>query len=258
MILAVNIGNTNISLGLYINPEKTIYTRFSKNLDIPLNTFINEFFSKNGISVSKIKGSVLASVVPEKTQFVAKTIEDLTGIKPIEVLKTMDFHLDLSNYDCSLIGIDRLICCMASYLKYKKTPFIVFDLGTSTTANVVDKDSNFLGGAILLGVQAGIEKLRGNGALLSSIHHEAKVKLIGQNTSECFQTGAVFSTCGFIESYAKKVSRALQAETSVILTGGNTEKILPYLETDFIYDANLLIDGLILLFKNLKREGFTC
>lgn len=257
MLLAINIGNTNITLGL--QPYTQLLTcrilteecTASLKIEQGIETFING----QGFTLQQISGCIISSVVPGKNTLVSDAVRKLIKAQPIIVSPLMDFGIDISPYDSSLIGTDRLLCCMASSVKFKM-PFIVYDLGTATTANVVNENGVFLGGAIIPGFDIGLKALAQNTALIPETTASPYIPLIGTNTNECLLSGAIHGTAGFIDSYTDKVNEELGNKTTVIITGGNASRVIPFLKADAIYCPNLLLEGLLLLYSKYKhRKG---
>jgi type III pantothenate kinase len=144
---------------------------------------------------------------------------------------------------------------MKSYASYK-LPFVVYDLGTATTANIVNENGYFLGGAILPGIDTGLMSLNKNTAMLPKAVPSSNIPLIGKNTNECLLSGVIYSTASFIDNYTNEINKELGNIATVIITGGNASKIIPFLKTDVIYCPDLLLEGLFLLYPKLKKEGF--
>lgn len=259
MLLAVNIGNTNTVFGLQTATQLIFFRILTKECDtsLPIEQGITSFLKEHSILSQQITGCIISSVVPAKNPVLIKTLHKITGLWPNLVTSSMDFCINISQYDCSLIGTDRLLCCMAAYDKFK-APFIVFDLGTATTANVVNQDGFYLGGAILAGIDTGLQALTSGTALIPKAIPTAHVPLIGKNTNECLLSGALYQTAGFIDRYIDDVSEELDQKTIAVITGGNATRVMPFLKADTVYCPNLLLEGLILLDTklNFKSEEY--
>lgn len=253
MLLVINIGNTNITLGLQTSTTLLTYRILTKecNTSMKIEQEIENFITKQSFLLQQISDCIISSVVPDKSPLVSDAVRKLIKTQPILVSPRMDFGVDISSYDSSLIGTDRLLCCMASYEKFK-TPFIVYDLGTATTANIVNENRLFLGGAIIPGLDIGLGALAQNTALIPKVAASSYIPLIGKNTNECLLSGAIHGTAGFIDSYTDKINEELGNKVTVIITGGNAPRVIPFLKADTIYCPDLLLEGLILLYSKYK------
>lgn len=245
-MIAVNIGNTN--------------TAFSFDDDLPLRIPTKQYTSANELldilterlASANMVGSIIASVVPSKTEIVREALLKVCGKEPVIVDKSAPFGFHLSKYDCSLIGIDRLVVCYGALKKYT-APFAVFDMGTATSVSIVDKEKYFLGGAIMPGVQTMLKSLTSNTALLPAAAVDMSGPVIGRNTSECISAGVFHAAAGFVERYQRLVVSELGADTNIIVTGGNAGIVLNAGLTASIYESNLLLDGLKELYKGMEK-----
>ena len=255
MILAVNIGNTNISAGFWRDGglrQASTPTAGLANSE-QFQRFLEDRIREAGDQPGDIRGSVMASVVPGKTSLVSGAIEALTGTPPRLVETGPNIGIDLSAYDSSLLGIDRVVCCVSALAKYPP-PLVVFDLGTATTVNVVDAAGAFLGGAILPGVRMGLEALSDGTSLLPRLRLDANIPLIGHNTRECLMAGAVFGAVCAIEGFTQRVREELRQTVTVVVTGGNAGAVVPHCKIELHHEPSLLLDGLVRIFIN-KQKG---
>lgn len=196
----------------------------------------------------RIDSAVLASVSPGKTDAVASALEALTGRPPLRVENAADCGLDLSTYDASLLGVDRVVCCVGALAEYPP-PVAVFDLGTAISISVVCADRRFLGGAILPGLRLGLDALAGGAALLPSVELTGDAPLIGDNTARCMQSGAVYGAAGAIDGYARRLRKSLGEEATFVVTGGGAEIVLPHCLEKFLLRPALLMDGLVRIYS---------
>jgi len=241
MILAVNIGNTNIAIGFFNDNNLTVKRYSHKKCELH-EEFVNSF--RSDISATKeITSIAIASVVPRLTHVISYILLKETGKQPLIIDTSMDLGLDFSAYDSSLLGIDRLLCCVAALKKYE-SPAIIFDLGTAITVNVINKEACFIGGVILPGVQMGLEALTKGTALLPKGDLLAPSTVIGNNTATCLTSGAIYGTASIIEGMARRIEDELGYKCLAIITGGNAEDIIPYSDVDLIYEPNLLLEGI--------------
>lgn len=245
-MIAVNIGNTNTA---FLVGEQFVFT-------IPTNAYTNpdELLKALGekLSVANQEGAMIASVVPQKTEVVKETLLTLCGKEPLIVDNSAPFGFNLSKYDGSLVGIDRLVVCAGALRKYA-APFVIFDMGTAISVSIVDQEKFFLGGAIMPGVGTMLQSLTVSTALLPFVKADVSGPVIGSNTSECISAGVVHAAVGFVERYKKLVVSMLGVDTRVIVTGGNAGIIENAGLSDIIYEPDLLLYGLKELYKEMVR-----
>ena len=250
MILAMNIGNTNFTLGIKNNNCTDIIKR-------PSNTFGSRYDFTQAISIltagKNIGGAIISSVNPALTEYLKDAIEELFTFSPVIVNPSMNMSLDLSAYDVNLLGSDRIAVCEAVIYKYG-SPAIVFDFGTATTINVINEHGQFLGGSILPGFTMGLNALADNTAQLFKINASLQPSLIGQNTEECLISGAVFGNAAMLDGMIQCIEAFLNQKTTVLVTGGSANSILPVCTAKVIHKPELLMDGLFILYdQNIDK-----
>lgn len=244
MIFLASIGNTNLTYGLFHQGIITVDRYPIQKLSDPsdIESLYNSILIKHEISKTQIEGAVLTSVVPEKNNLFMETLGKLTSSEPIFISAQTDFGLDRSEYS-GVLGTDRLLCCSAALKKYK-SPFIVIDLGTATTLNVINQHGAFIGGVILPGVVTGLQALATKTSLLQSISFTHQDSVIGKNTAEGMLAGATYGNAAMIEGLVKRIQQELGDITPVIVTGGNVDKVLAYCDMEVNVEPNLLLEGL--------------
>ena len=247
MILCVSIGNTNIRCAvgtkednqlIYI-PTKSIYRAedFISSLEKQFNTDV----------WGLVRDAVVASVVTDKTPIISDAIRQKTNKLP-QRIDVSRLNIDVSGYKSNL-GEDRAVCCAAALSEYKP-PIIVIDLGTATTVNFIDAKGAFIGGAIFVGVQTGLNALCEHTSLLPQVNDCQIVTTIGNNTQDGLISGAVIGTANMIEGYINRIGMDLGATPKIIVTGGNAPMILPHCRFRFVHKPTLLIDELFSQYKH--------
>jgi len=243
LILAVNIGNTNVRVAL----GKDSVTQDAVALwdEIPSSeSFLRFLEEKFGSGLwTGLEGCIIASVVPEQTPIVADALKAKTGRPPRRVDLKNCPGLDLSTYK-DTPGEDRVVCCVGALQNYPP-PLILIDFGTATTVNVIDEKGRFLGGAILAGLHISLEVLAGRTAQLPLIEElSGGVPLIGAGTRESMVSGAVLGEAFAAEGYVERIKKILGPHTPVIVTGGHAPVILPHVRFEHVHAPNLLLGGL--------------
>lgn len=255
MILAVDVGNTNIVLG-FLDGEKLVNEcRLSTRIDDSAEEYaikLNSIFELCEIPVEDIEGSVLSCVVPPLNRTISKAIVLLTNKKPIVVGPGVKTGLNIKTNNPAELGADMVVGAVASIAKYP-CPQIIFDLGTATTASVIDKNGCFIGGAISCGVKTALNALASQTAQLPQIEIVAPDSIIGTNTTDCMRSGTVFGTAAMIDGLVSRFEKELGQKATVIVTGGLGATVASFCDTEVIVDKNLLIDGLRIVYEKNKQ-----
>ncbi len=252
MLLAIDMGNTNITLGAYKNDElafvSRLYTARHKSSDEFAIDFL-DIFNLYNVKPSDFTGVIFASVVPELTDPIVRAIKKTIGIEPMLVGGEYNGNLKVDILPVSYLGADLIAGAVAAIKKYP-LPSLVIDLGTATKILVIDKDGTFKGCTISPGVKISLDALTRGTALLPSVSLTAPKNAIGENTVECIQSGIVYGTSAMIDGLIRKIKGELGNEVaSVVATGGYSHSIIPCCETEIIFDENLLLDGLLEIYK---------
>lgn len=251
MILAVDVGNTNIVIGILNKSELVNECRLSTSVDDSAEEYaikLNSIIELCKINIGDIEGSVLSSVVPPLNRTISKAIMLITGKRPIVVGPGVKTGLNIKINNPAELGADMVVGAVAGTAKYP-CPQIIFDLGTATTASVIDKDGGFLGGAILCGVKTGLNALASSTAQLPQIEIVAPENAICTNTIDSMRSGTVFGTAAMLDGLVKRFEKELGEKATVIVTGGLGGIIAAYCESEMIVDKHLLIDGLRIIYE---------
>lgn len=251
-VLAMNIGNTRFTLGIRESGSGSlnIFRFLSKSFE-SLQEFvrvIDESLLEIGESRKNINGAIISSVNPGLTHHLICALGEMFSFFPLIVNAEMNMKIDLSGYDTGLLGSDRIAICEAAFERYQ-LPAIVFDFGTATTINVIDRSGHFFGGSILTGMTMGLSALSKNTAQLPEVEFFIdNPALIGRNTRECLFSGAVFGNAAMLDGMVQRIEEFLGQVVTVLVTGGAANEIIPYCRTNIIYEPELLIEGLYLLY----------
>ncbi len=255
MIFLANIGNTNLTYGIHhtqiIASDRYPITELSDQHCI--EELYLSLMKKSNITTEQIEGVVLSSVVPEKTSYFTEALKKFLSIEPTVITDQTAWGFDRSEYT-GLLGADRLLCCKAALKKYQP-PLIVIDCGTATTINVINQAGAFIGGVILPGVMTGMQALGTRTSLLQPIEITCPNNIIGKNTAECILSGAIFGTAAQIEGLVSRIVCELGAKATIIITGGNSEAIIPHCTMALQHEPDLLLEGLAIIYEDIKREA---
>ena len=254
MILAIDIGNTNITLGGYAEDKIQFISRLATDARRTADQYAVEIYDLvrlAGYSVSNVEGCIISSVVPLVASAFAKAVEKLTGISPVQVGPGVKTGVNIKIDNPAQLGADLVAGAAGALGKYP-LPCIIIDMGTATTLSVLDEKGDFLGGVIAAGVGLTLNALTQNTALLSAIPIEAPKKAIGKNTVESMQSGLIYGTAAMIDGMVARIEAELGTTCNVVATGGRAGQIIPYCNKKMQLDDNLLLDGLIKIYlKNL-------
>lgn len=197
MMLAVDIGNTNIVLGVYRQRELLHHFRLNTARQSTVDEYgvlIHNLFSMSGLSVKDIEGVIISSVVPPLVQVIVEMCVKYIGKDPLLVGPGIKTGLNLRYENPREVGADRIVNAVAAIEQYK-CPLVVVDFGTATTFDCIDAGANYLGGAIVPGLGISTEALYQRASKLPRIELEKPKKVIGRNTVHAMQAGDYFRLC---------------------------------------------------------------
>lgn len=255
MILAIDMGNTNIVIGCIDNEKiyfverlSTEKTKTALEYAIGFKTVL-ELYS---IKVSEIEGSIISSVVPSLTNVLAEAVTKIIGMKPYIVgpgLKTgLNIHMDNPRQ----VGSDLIVDAVAGIAEYG-TPLIVIDMGTATTMSVIDENKNYIGGVIMPGLRLSVEALASGAAQLYNVGLEPPKQIIGKNTSDCMKSGVVMGNAACIDGMIERFEEELGYPLNVVATGGMAKVVIPLCRHDIQVDDSLLLKGLNVIYHKNKE-----
>lgn len=251
MIIAVDIGNTNIVLGCMEQEKIYFVERVSTNISKTELEYVVEFktlLELYHIKMEDITGGIIASVVPPLNNVVKSAMEKLLHISPLLVGPGVKTGLNILMDNPGQVGSDLIVNAVAA-LKYYGAPVIIIDMGTATTISVVDEKKNYVGGMILPGVKVSLESLVNRTSQLPRISVEAPRRMIGKNTVDCMKSGIVMGQAACMDGMIERIWEELGAKASVVATGGLSGCIIPYCRKKIIYDNELTLKGLNVIYR---------
>ncbi len=256
MILTVDIGNTNITLGAFEADKLSFTARLatdSRRTGDQYAIEIADLLRLNGKEANAVTGAAISSVVPAVGSAIKRAIEKLCGITPISIGPGVKTGLNIRIDNPAQLGADMVAGAVAAIAKYP-LPCIVFDLGTATTISVIDKSGAFLGGAIAAGLGTTLNALATGTAQLPFIDIAAPDKVIGTNTVDCMRSGLVVGAAAMLDGMAARMERELAQSATLVATGGRAGAVISHCEREIIIDDNLLLDGLYIVYKKNCAE----
>lgn len=254
MILAIDIGNTNIVLGCCRGEEVLFRERVSTvhtSTVLEYAAMLKTAFEMNDIAPESIHGAIISSVVPAVTTTMKAAVEKYVHTTPLVVgpgIKTgLRIHID----NPAQLGSDLVVDAVAGIHNYP-LPQIIIDMGTATTISVLDRDGGYRGGMILPGVVVSHDSLISRTAQLQKIAFEVPKNLIGRNTIDCMKSGILYGSAGALDGLIDRISDELGEPCTVIATGGLSGVVAPLCRNKIILDDDLLLKGLLILYNKNK------
>lgn len=251
MILAIDVGNTNIVLGGIEDGKQVFSARLASDRNKTADQYaldIQGIFSLHGVKAGEIEGGILSSVVPYLQTVIPHAVKLLAGIDLLVVGPGIKTGLNIRMDDPAAVGSDLIVSAVAARAKYP-APIAIVDMGTATTLSVVSRDGAYIGGMIIPGLWVSVNALSARAAQLPYIDLSGQTKLLGTNTVDCMRAGAVIGTAAMLDGVIARLERELGEPVSAILTGGVSPLIEPYCEHKFHLEPDILIDGLRILYE---------
>lgn len=255
MILALDVGNTNIVVGCLDDENVFFECRLStdKNkTEAEYAVIFKNLIDIYDVDLNKISGAIISSVVPPITNVLKNAVFTVTGCEPVEVDIKMNHGLIINTKNPEELGNDLIVAAVAGLDKFKP-PLIIFDMGTATTISVIDTDGVFRGVSILPGVKTAMYALFDNASQLPAIKIEAPKSVIGTNTIECMQSGAVYGNASMMDGMIDRIEKELGEKTTVLATGGLARFLIPHCTHQIEYDENMMLKGLQILYNKNKK-----
>ena len=255
MLLAIDIGNTNIVIGC-IEAEKICHElRLATDLVKTSDQYwmdLKGVLALYDLQADEIEGVIISSVVPPVLNSLRTAVMKLTGRTPMVVGPGLKTGLNIAGGNAGQVGSDLVVDAVAGIHDYP-LPQIIIDMGTATTFSVIDKDRTYIGGLITTGVAVSADALNSRTAQLPKIAYEKPKRVICSNTVDCITSGIMYSNACAIDGIIERIEEELGEKATVIATGGLSQVVIPLCRHEIIYDDDLLLKGLMLIWnKNSK------
>lgn len=251
MILAIDIGNTNIVIGCISN-EKTLFVeRLSTDAtktELEYAISFKNVLELYHINPEELNGSIISSVVPPITNIIRDSVIKITGKKVMIIGPGVKTGLNILMDNPAQLGSDLVANAVAGIHEYP-VPLIIIDMGTATTISIVDKNKNYIGGMIMPGIRVSSDTLTQRTSQLPKISLEPPKKLIGTNTIDCMKSGIVHGNAACIDGMVSRIQKDLGQSATVVATGGLAKTIVPLCEAEIILDDALLLKGLNYIYE---------
>lgn len=251
MLLAIDIGNTNIVIGGIrdnkIAFEARIATDHIKTSD-QYGAEIKNMLGLFDVKPGDIQDCIISSVVPPVFNSVRTGVMKVIGKPPMVVGPGIKTGLNIQMDTPSQVGSDRIVIAVAALAEYEP-PLTLLDLGTATTIEVVGKGNTYLGGCIIPGVRISLEALTSRTAQLPGIRLDKPRKVIGKNTVDCMRSGIMYGTAAMVDGMLDRVEEELGCPTTVVATGGMAQFVVPLCRRKIRLEKDLLLKGLNILYQ---------
>ncbi len=255
MLLAIDIGNTNIKVGVFSGEE----LKATWNLATGIHRTADEYgvallnlMERKKVLPSKISGVALCSVVPPLLATLVELCRKYLNTKPLVVEAGVKTGMRIRLDNPREVGPDRVVNAVAAQSLYGK-PLIIIDLGTATTFDVVSQDGDYLGGAIAPGIVIATEALYTRTAALPRIRLSTPEQAIGKNTISAMQSGIIFGYVGLVEGVIRRIEHELGTKAKVIATGGQAHLLAHETPVIEVVNPDLTLTGLRLIYEMNKE-----
>ena len=254
MILAIDVGNTNIVVGCIDDLKTYFIERLSTNrtkTELEYVVDLKNVLDIYHIKKTEIEGCIISSVVPQITNIVKLAAEKILKKNAIVLGPGVKTGLNIMMDNPGQLGADQVADAVAGISGYP-VPLILIDMGTATTASVVNSKKQYVGGMILPGVGVSLDALTARASQLSGISIDAPRHVIGKNTIECMKSGVLYSNAAALDGIIDRIEEELGEKATVVATGGLAKKIVPHCKREIILDEELLLRGLLIIYEKNK------
>lgn len=256
MVLAIDIGNTNIVLGGFEKDRLNFVARIATNPSQTEDEYASKILSVlavRSVNKSAVKGAIISSVVPPLNSVMKKAVRFVFGVEPILVGPGIKTGIGIRCDNPSSVGSDIICACVAAHYLYG-SPSLIIDMGTATKMAVVDKNGAFIGVSIIPGVLMGLKALSSGTAQLPQVSLEAPSSVVGKNTVDCMRSGVVFGNASMIDGMIDRFNDELGEKLAVYATGGLASTVISYCRHDITLDDHLVLKGLNILYNKNNQS----
>ncbi len=255
MLLVVDLGNTNVVLGLY-EQERLVQTfrvaTVRSRTEDEYAVLLQQLFSLRQLSNKAVSAAIIASVVPQLTDVMVSAIRQAVGREPLIVGPGLKTGMPVLYDNPHDVGSDRVVDAIAAYARYQ-SGVIVVDFGTATTFNCVSPKGEYLGGVIVPGVKVSLEGLMASAAKLRPVELTAPPRVLGRNTTHAVQSGVIHGYAAMADGLIDRLVEELGFPCRVIATGGLSTLISKHSKRIEEQDTNLTLEGLRILYERNSK-----
>jgi len=251
LLLGIDIGNTNVVLGIFQGTKLLQHWRLATSVSRTVDEawiVLHSLCRAEGVQMEKIGGVAISSVVPDLTSIFADMAQEHFGVTPYEVRADTAPSLKIHYRDPSAVGADRICNAVAGYEKHGG-PLIVVDFGTSTTFDVINERGEYLGGVITPGIELALKILHHSAARLPKVPLNFPARVIADTTEQSMQAGLLYGAVDEMEGLCRRIRRELGQEARVIMTGGLSKVIAERTDIISAVEPFLVLEGLRILYE---------
>ncbi|HZK25586.1 MAG TPA: type III pantothenate kinase [Oscillospiraceae bacterium] len=256
MLLAIDVGNTNMVLGIYQGTELKVSWRISTHRQQTGDEYgiiLKNLFSQTGITAEKLSGIIISSVVPPLMSALTEMSRRYMHQEPLVIGADINMGINLLVDNPWEVGADRIVNAVAGYALYGG-PLIIVDFGTATTIDAVSAAGDYLGGAIAPGIGISTEALFQRAAKLPRVELVRPQQVIGRNTIASMQAGIIYGFAGQVDGIVNRMAKEFTAAPQVIATGGLATLIATESETLQTVNPMLTLDGLRIIYERNAQQ----
>lgn len=258
MILAVDIGNSNIHMGFFSDDSLVCSFNIGTNKDRTSDEYlslIRSVSSNKNCDITDISGIIIGSVVPSVTEIIKRALTEISDVPIIIVGPGTKTGFSIKINDPSELGADLVANAAAAVSKFSP-PLAIVDFGTATTVSVIDSNSSYIGGYILPGIKMSLDALK-NAELLPNVSLDIPAPAIGKTSRESMISGVIrgeaLAVEGFIDSCRKNYFD--NKNINIIVTGGHAKEMIKYLPQNTVYSSALTLEGLYEIYKSNSKKN---
>lgn len=255
MLLTIDLGNTNLALGVFNDNDLIFTSRLATQRDRTADQYAVELlniFSLYNVDAKEINGSVISSVVPELTDAIKLAVKSVTGSDALILGPGVKTGLNIVTDSHTQVGADLVACSVGAIAKYP-LPCFVIDLGTATKILLIDEKGTFCGCTISAGVKISLDALAAKTSQLPAISLKTPEKAIGTNTQDCMLSGTVLGTAAMLDGLTDRMEKEFGKKIkSTVATGGLSKDIIKSCYRNIIHDPDLILTGLKAIYDKNK------
>jgi type III pantothenate kinase len=256
MLLAIDVGNTNISFGVFDGAQLVHHLRAESNRSRTSDEYavlVRQMLELRGVEVASVTGAIIASVVPTLTHTIVELVEVAFGCKPLVVGPGIKTGVSILYENPREVGADRIVNAVAAYA-WAKGGVIVVDFGTATTFDCVTDKGDYLGGVIAPGLEISAEALFARASRLSRVDIERPERVVGRTPAQSMQSGLVFGYAGLVDGICRRLREEIDFPCRVLATGGLASLVAPETEAIERVDDHLTLTGLRLIHERNRAR----
>lgn len=256
MILAIDIGNSNIVIGCCDNNKILFVERLSTKhsaTELEYAISFKNVLELYGIHSKDISGGIISSVVPSITNVIKRSMKKIINKDVMVVGPGIKTGLSILTDNPAQLGSDLVVDAVAGINEYS-LPLIIIDMGTATTVSVVDEKECYAGTIIMPGMRVSLDSLVGRTSQLPKIGLDPPKNIIGKNTVDAMKSGILYSTAASIDGIIDRIEEELGKKANVVATGGLSGTVIPLCKRDIVLDDELLLKGLMIIYNKNKQS----